>query len=125
MTMSATKHCPICGLDLLINAFNAKRRECRQCSRWLKTLSRYGISKDQYFEKLTRQNGHCAICPYVPKPGEVLAIDHWHGCCPTDQTCGNCLRDLLCDWCNRGLGYFKENVDVLRNAGEYLAKWKN
>ena len=114
------KNCYICGEDKELSEFNSKRKECRECSKGLKLFSRYGITQKQYNEKLAEQNGHCAICPYVPRPGEVLAQDHDHSCCPTEKTCGKCLRALLCDWCNRGLGYFKDSPELLRLAAKYV-----
>ena len=116
----STKLCYMCERDLPLDGFNSKRRECRECSRWIKAIARYGLTEVQYLKKLSDQNGHCAICPYSPKPGEVLAQDHDHDCCPSEKTCGKCLRALLCDWCNRGLGYFKDSPEVLRKAAGYI-----
>jgi len=75
----------------------------------------YGISTRQYNAILQLQGGVCAICGR--RPGKRrLAVDHDH------QT-GE-VRGLLCasgDYgCNKGLGYFDDNVEVLRRAVAYL-----
>lgn len=63
-----------------------------------------------YFER------PCAICG----SRENTHIDHDHACCPGNQSCGECVRGTLCSACNLGLGAFRDDVDKLRNAIEYL-----
>jgi hypothetical protein len=58
------------------------------------------------------QEGLCAICQEPPKDKQSLAMDHNH------QT--NEFRGLLCKECNRALGLFGDNIDVLTNAVTYL-----
>lgn len=77
----------------------------------------YGISLEQYNEMFQKQNGCCAIC-LQPETrifaGKIslLAVDHCH--------ISGKIRALLCDNCNKGLGHFKDNQQVLRNAIKYL-----
>lgn len=35
---------------------------------------------------------------------QTLVLDHDHNCCPGEQTCGRCVRGVLCTKCNVGLG---------------------
>lgn len=72
---------------------------------------KFGISKDDYFTMKTNQNNKCLICN---KEQEVkdLAIDHCHTT--------NKVRGLLCNSCNLGLGCFKDNLEILKNAIKYL-----
>lgn len=58
------------------------------------------------------QNNKCLICCKVKK----LVVDHDHNT--------GLVRGLLCDTCNRGIGYLKEEVEILRNAIKYLEKNK-
>jgi hypothetical protein len=75
---------------------------------------RYGLLMDEYNELLLSQDGKCAVCDteFIKSP----CIDHSHS---TGE-----VRGLLCDACNRGLGYFKENANRLRNAAQYVEKYK-
>jgi hypothetical protein len=77
-------------------------------------ISLYGLTVEQYDAMLIEQNYVCAICNKSEKSSTkgVLFIDH-------DHKTGK-VRGLLCDTCNRGLGYFYDNKSLLRNAVEYL-----
>ncbi len=83
----------------------------------------YGISMADFYRILKEQNGVCAICcnyetrkdKYTGKPCR-LHIDHDH------QT--RKVRGLLCMKCNNGIANFRENLEFLDNAKEYLIKHK-
>lgn len=74
---------------------------------------RYGISLMQYEQLLSQQHGKCAIC-YCDEPSGAgqWHIDHCH---ETGK-----IRGLLCHHCNISLGGFKDSVDLLQNAINYL-----
>ena len=46
------------------------------------------------------------------KSGNAQCIDHDHST--------NKIRGVLCSHCNRGLGIFKDNPEILREAARYL-----
>ena len=77
---------------------------------------RYGITLDEYRNKLVEQNYKCFICGIDEKESrnQQLCVDHCH-------TSG-VVRKLLCHNCNCGLGHFKDNLDILKNAYEYLKR---
>ena len=81
---------------------------------------KYGLSQADYNKLLEDQNYVCAICGGVNKSGKALSVDHDHSCCAVGKGCGKCIRQLLCDACNRGLGHFKDNPAFLRAAAEYV-----
>ncbi len=77
----------------------------------------YGISVKEFDSMINKQKGGCALCGKSnPRSNNKtgLCIDHNHA---TGK-----VRGLLCDKCNRGLGLFNEDVDVLKKAIIYLQK---
>jgi hypothetical protein len=72
--------------------------------------SKYGITEEAFDVLFQAQKGLCRICG--EKDFRRLAVDHDH---LTKR-----IRGLLCTSCNMGLGYFKDNPNLLINAIEYL-----
>jgi hypothetical protein len=102
--------------------WNAKNVDkCRLYARRV-LCKRHGIDMIEYERRLAAQNGLCAICDErcAEKLG-TLSIDHDHSCCPGKISCGRCIRGLLCQKCNQGLGCFKDRIELLSNAADYLA----
>ena len=84
-----------------------KRRKNSQIKR------SYGINLTEYTDKLKEQGCKCAICKVdLPLSGWFTHLDH-------DHSSGK-LRDFLCRICNRGLGHFQDNKEILMAAIEYL-----
>ena len=74
---------------------------------------KYGITLEQYNKIREAQNYCCALCgKHEGDNKQGLVIDHCHK--STE------VRKLLCTTCNVGLGMFKDNVDLLTKAIEYL-----
>jgi hypothetical protein len=71
---------------------------------------------------LIKQNEACAICGsavgHKTKSGKNanLAIDHDHST--------GLVRGLLCNKCNRALGYFQDDVDIIQRAISYLLNFE-
>lgn len=78
----------------------------------------YGLSEFQYNALISAQNGLCLVCE-KPLNGKI-SVDHDHACCPTIYTCGKCVRGLLHEKCNIGLGAFDDDPERLRKAARYL-----
>ena len=66
------------------------------------------MSLEDYERLLKEQNYKCLICDKKKK----LYVDHCH---KTGK-----VRGLLCDLCNRGIGLFKEDVNSLSRAINFL-----
>jgi hypothetical protein len=77
---------------------------------------KYKMTSEQYAARVEAQDGRCAICLNVL----ALLVDHDHACCPGKTSCGQCIRGLLCDLCNRGLGMFRDDTAALLRAIAYL-----
>lgn len=105
------------------------RRICcpGDCVRIAKSLwdvrDKYGISRDDYKRMWRQQGGKCACCD-EPQTGRYrrLAVDHDHACCPGEQSCGQCVRGLLCSGCNNMLGCARDSAKRLRAGAEYLER---
>lgn len=78
---------------------------------------KYGITLNQYKEKLHEQGYACSICQ-TKSPGgnkESFFIDHDH------ET--NKVRGLLCRSCNLMIGHAKDDTQLLATAIGYLVHW--
>lgn len=81
---------------------------------------RHNLGEDRRLEILAAQDGKCAICRQDPGD-KSLFVDHDHTCCPGKESCGECVRGLLCQHCNSILGFARDDAAVLANAIAYLA----
>ena len=88
---------------------NPKAKERKQN---LELKRKYNISLEQFNVLSADQRNKCAICGEERK----LVIDH-------DHETGK-IRGLLCTICNKGLGLFYDNENLLKNAIDYLIKSK-
>ena len=80
------------------------------------TARKIFTSRESYVQWYSAQGDRCAICGKKRDGDGVrsLHLDHDHA---TMQA-----RGLLCVWCNRGIGFFRDNPYLLRSAIEYLTK---
>lgn len=141
------KRCCACKEHKPLSNFNKNKstkdgltKRCVQCSKeynaiWYSKnettvkLKRSNYLINQYWPNLTRenalkeyeqlkksQNNSCAICkdPFIDS--KRPDIDHDH---ETGQ-----VRGLLCNTCNRGIGYLKDSPINILNAYDYLKKFK-
>jgi 5-methylcytosine-specific restriction endonuclease McrA len=124
------KRCPSCGLIKQLSDFpnnratkDGKATYCKPChnlitrrnkerryggERQFLIKHRYGFDPAEVEWALLRQNYKCALC------GDHAAehVDHRH----SDGE----LRGVLCFNCNRALGYFDDDWEILCRAGDYL-----
>ena len=93
---------------------NVRSREARDrlyaAARHYHLMHRYGITAVEADEMCEAQGGLCAICQEAP----AVHIDH-------DHVFGN-VRGMTCFNCNGGLGQFRDRIDVLLNAIDYLER---
>ena len=119
-----TKKCSKCGEHKPVSEFHKEKKSkdglntrCATCiaekNRRLWLRRNYGITVDDYEMLLARQHYSCAICGSPEcSSGRRLAVDHCH---QTGQ-----VRGLLCMDCNTSLGGFKDDVNRLMLAAQYL-----
>ena len=68
---------------------------------------KYGLTPNEY-QEMVKTTPHCPICGSE----EPLVIDH-------DHSTGE-VRGLICQPCNKGLGFFRDNIESMKNAIAYL-----
>jgi hypothetical protein len=83
----------------------------------------YRMTVADYFRLLLRQQGGCRICKRAPGSGRRLSVDHDHACCPGKQSCGKCVRALLCTNCNWLVGVMEINGIPGHAVDDYLASF--
>ena len=94
----------------------------QEMSRKKRLKLKFKMTVEEYENVLLSQNSVCAICGGSDLP-KRLAVDHDRSCCPSEKTCGKCIRGLLCSACNISLGGFKDEESLLLSAIEYLRNW--
>lgn len=122
--------CIDCGVG--VSSRTAKR--CRKCSSINRTIhfdkveykrewsryKKYGLEKGEFDTLWVVFRGKCGICNNDLKmplstrgqPLNVVAIDH-------DHITGN-IRGLLCNACNKGIGFLKDNPEIILNAYKWV-----
>ena len=78
-------------------------------------LRTYNLTGQQFAQMLALQGGHCLFCPATRgnARNSVLHIDH-------EAESGLLRGGLLCDRCNRAIGYADHDPVRLRLMAEYL-----
>jgi hypothetical protein len=77
----------------------------------------YGVTLQWYQDTLSLQHNQCPICTksfiFQGKLGpDSPVVDH-------DHKDGR-VRGIICNECNRGLEYFRDNIKALRTAANYI-----
>lgn len=84
---------------------------CRKCISIRETTYKINISVEEYFNLNKYQNNVCKICKKQNKKMR-LSVDHCH------RT--GAVRGLLCGKCNAALGFFKDDINLIKNAIKYV-----
>lgn len=96
-------------------AIAKKSRDSRQLKIMDALLrKKFGISLQDKEHILVQQNNECAICR--TSIDIHCDTDHIHGSKPV------VVRGLLCGYCNRGIGHFKDSSKLIEAAIRYLQK---
>jgi hypothetical protein len=136
-----TRTCRLCNVSKCLDEFTlrdkvkgTRRNECHTCTSRVRAANYaanrerrrdgmrrllYGLKPGQYEEMLNKQGGKCSICrePEASPDRHTgrargLFVDH-------DHATGR-VRGLLCMRCNIGVGQFRDDVDLMKLAIEYL-----
>jgi hypothetical protein len=111
-----------CQKSYLKNIERAKRTGKKWYLNNKQKVRGYGIKKkfnltlEEYDIIFLKQEGKCKICnSHQSELKKILAIDHDH------KT--GVVRGLLCESCNKGIGFLKDNIEYLSNAIQYLERF--
>lgn len=116
-------HCRKCEQYLDKSKFYRNLSYCKDCSKLVghaANLKRFGLTVEDYIDLEKSQNGLCKICNQPETHRRRLSVDHDHSCCPGANSCGKCIRGLLCFRCNAVLGQLRDNRDILASMIKYL-----
>lgn len=98
----------------------ANPQRARESARWKNIMNAHGLTKEQWMAMYNEQEGVCKICQMSQDErgydGRSLCVDHNHQ--------SGEVRGLLCNGCNRALGFFLDSPDLLRQAANYLENQK-
>jgi hypothetical protein len=72
----------------------------------------YGITADVYWQLYEFQGGTCYICRWAKGKTKRLCVDH-------DHETGE-VRGLLCNRCNRMVGFARDSSEYFQRAADYL-----
>lgn len=89
-----------------IREYSIRNREHRY---FVKIKRLFNMTKEEYQLMLDSQAGNCKICGTKM---DKICLDHAHD--------SNKVRGLLCDRCNRGLGFFNDNIEGMERALKYI-----
>jgi hypothetical protein len=82
---------------------------------------RYGVCIDEYEKKIIELGNRCEICNDDPSLDETKSKNHKMLHVDHDHSTGK-VRGLICNGCNRALGFINDNIDKARNLVKYLEK---
>ena len=95
---------------LLLNVTVASKNRNEYQYYW-RAHKMYGLTKEDLNQLLLEQDNRCKICldPFI---GKRPCLDHCHE--------RGVFRGLICDKCNKGLGDFRDNIQSLLRAADYI-----
>src|SRR5260370_25020366 len=117
--------CIKCGTDAIPHVGRGLCKDCKQAEYTAgnrtkerrRSLRRYGLSSVDYDAMWDAQDGRCRICLRRPEGKLRLKGNQMHHSLHIDHDhVSNKVRGLLCESCNRGLGFFFDDLDLLLAA---------
>lgn len=107
-----------------VNTTDGLQTWCSPCASDYMSVKRYGLTRADV-EALVLEQGGCAMCGTLRPRNEGFRngwhVDHDHSCCPGSDSCGKCIRSVLCARCNKLIGLAGDDVGILRKAIAYLS----
>lgn len=83
---------------------------------------KYGITRQEWGQRIIDQEYRCAICRMeLDLASSTRSNTSVKTCVDHDHDTGM-VRGILCDFCNKGLGMFHDDVGLLESAIKYLTQ---
>lgn len=94
-------------------AFRKKhKKDEKEANRMYQKKHKYGLTVEEYNRIAEGQQNKCLICGAQFSDENRIHVDHDHNT--------GVVRGMLCRSCNTLLGMAKDDVNILKNAIEYL-----
>ena len=87
------------------------------CARHASICGRHRMDPDEY----VRLSANGCMNPAC-REAYPLQIDHDHSCCPGANSCGRCIRGLLCGGCNKRLAHMEAGRGHYEGLLQYLGE---
>lgn len=95
-----------------INERNKNNPDRKEYMRDYHFRRNYGLTAEQYDSMVESRGGLCDICHSAPTGKFPLVVDH--------NKTSEKIRGLLCNRCNREMGRFEDDPNLLLSAALYL-----
>ena len=106
-------YCKPCRVKLNGESFRKMgKKRCKTTQKDYKLRSKYDITLSDFHKQMEFQNNVCAICKGQFESERKTHVDHCHS---TGK-----IRGILCSACNHALGMFKDNVETMQTALDYI-----
>jgi len=106
------------GINLTHYHVNRKGEQHRRASYTYTLRTKYDLTPEGFQILYDKCGGKCGICSvflsnvYTHSEGARTAVDHCHDT--------GLVRGLLCGNCNSGIGFLRDDINLLTKAMEYL-----
>ncbi len=113
---------PKCKSCAHIETKEWRNRQSQERLKHLYLMNTYGLSYQEFITMLESQKYSCKLCYREVKANiEVRQLRSNSAVVDHNHISGK-VRGILCNECNRGLGYFHDNKETLMNAIIYLTE---
>lgn len=112
---ASTEPCQFDGCD------SPATRMTSLCLRHKNRARNHGMTHGELLELMN--GARCAVCGGTDR----LVIDHDHSCCDSGKrgdSCGKCIRGVLCNGCNTSLGMLGESQETILNLLAYVQQFQ-
>jgi hypothetical protein len=106
-------YCKPCRVK--VNSENFKKLgmpRCKTTQKDYKLRTKYNITLSDFHKQMEFQSNVCAICKCEFQNERKTHVDHCH-------TTGE-IRGILCSHCNHALGMFKDDINIIQTALDYI-----